>query len=75
MEQTDTGTTQQGHRNGERKEIAGYSAYLKCQTATAECSDRDYIKNADAKISPGEDCGNEFGISAHKMKDISQQSS
>ena len=65
----------------ERKIRAGDSAYSKHKTATAESSDRDDNENTDAKSSPGENGGNEFGRSAHKKKvdlnnhlDLSQRS-
>ena len=77
MEWIDTGTMQQGHRNGkrERKKRVGDSAYSKHKTVTAESSDRDDIESTDAKSSPGENGGNEFGRSAHKKNGRSQQSS
>jgi hypothetical protein len=59
----------------ERKKRAGDSAYSRCKTATAESSDRDENENTDAKNSPGENGGNEFGRSAHKKKGRSQKSS
>ena len=59
----------------EKKKRTGDSAYSKCKTATAESSDRDDSENTDAKSSPGENGGNEFGRSAHKKKGRSQQSS
>ena len=59
----------------EREKRAGDSAYSKCKTATAESSDRDDNENTDAKSSPGENGGNEFGRSAHKKKGRSQQPS
>ena len=59
----------------ERKKRAGDSTYSKRKTATAESSNRDENENTDAKASPGENGGNEFGRSAHKEKGKSQQSS
>ena len=59
----------------ERKKRAGDSAYSKCKTATAESSDRDDNEQADTKNTPGEHGGNEFGRSAHKRNERSQQSS
>ena len=59
----------------ERKKRAGDSAYSKHKTATAESSDRDDSENTDAKSSPGEKGGHEFGRSAHKKNGRSQQSS
>ena len=59
----------------ERKKRAGDSTYSTCTIATAGNSDRDDIENIDAKVSLGENGGNEFGRSAHKKTGRSQQSS
>jgi hypothetical protein len=58
----------------EKKKRTGDSAYSKCKTVTAGSSDRDDSEKTDAKNSPGENDGNEFGRSAHKKKGRSQQS-
>jgi hypothetical protein len=59
----------------ERKKRASDSTYSKRKISTAESSDWDDNENTDAKVSPGENGGNEFGRSAHKKKGRSQQSS
>ena len=59
----------------ERKKRAGDSAYSKRKTATAESSDRYDTEETDTKNTPGDHGGNEFGRSAHKRKERSQQSS